>query len=85
MVHARNDLAGLDQEGLAGPGQRDAAFRALHQLHPQLLFQLLQLLAEGRLGDVAAYRRPSKMQLFGQGDEAAQSTSIHDLFIQKFD
>ncbi|MNI58299.1 hypothetical protein D3C73_1134060 [compost metagenome] len=50
---------------------------ALEQQYPQLVFQLLDLPAQGRLGDVQQLRGAGEVQRLGQHLEIPQVTQFH--------
>ncbi|MBP2293669.1 hypothetical protein J2851_003453 [Azospirillum rugosum] len=77
MLHLPQDLPRLIEEHLPCTRQGDAPLVPVDQLHLQLGLQLLQLLAKGRLRDVAPRRRAMKMQLFGERDEGLEAPTIH--------
>ncbi len=76
-LRGREQLAGADQQRMAGVGQRHGAPRALEQPHAQLGLQRADLLAQWRLRDVQALGRAREVQLLGDGDEIAQVAQLH--------
>jgi chaperonin GroEL len=51
------------------------------EIHLELALQVLNLLAQGRLGGVQSARSMPEMKLFGDGDEISKMTKLHtDLF-----
>ena len=75
----RDDLvAGLDDAARArdhlgaGLGQRDAPRVAFHQLHAEVVLELLQLRRQRGLADEAARRRLAEMARVGHRHEVAQ-------------
>ena len=50
---------------------RTAAGRPLEQAHPETRLDLADLLAQGRLGDVAPLRRPAEMAGLAEGEGEA--------------
>ncbi|MNP67368.1 hypothetical protein D3C76_1631930 [compost metagenome] len=49
----------------------------LEQLRPDVVFQGTYLRTQGRLDNVQARRRATKVQLFGQGRKSAQMLEFH--------
>jgi hypothetical protein len=76
-VDLGQDPPRFDEEGAPGWGQVDMVGGAVQPEHAQLAFEALQLLAQGRLGDVLTGGRPAEVQLLGQDDEAAQLANLH--------
>ncbi|MNT19047.1 hypothetical protein D3C72_1542840 [compost metagenome] len=76
-VGAGQDGAGVLQKLGACFGQGDAPGQAQEKRRADLAFQLLDLLAQGRLADAQARRRPREMQFFGHGGEVTQVTQFH--------
>ena len=83
----RNVPLGLFHQGydILGPfaqqdpllGQRDLAFSPDEQLLPQLLFQLHELLGQGGLGDVQAFRRSCNILFSCNCQKIAQDANVH--------
>ena len=64
---------GVVEKGLAGGGQLDAAHAAADQLDANLVFEIADLAAEGRLGGVQPFlSRQRQAALFGGRDEKAK-------------
>src|ERR1700676_2761543 len=64
---------GVVEKGLAGGGQLDAAHAAAHQLDANLVFEIADLAAEGRLGGVQPFlSRQRQAALLGHRDEIAK-------------
>ena len=64
---------GVVEKGLAGGGQLDAAHAAAHQLNADLVFEIADLPAEGRLRGVQPFLgRERQAALFGDRDEIAK-------------
>ena len=61
----------------AGGGEADAAPRPLEELDAELLFQSMDRLGEGRLGDVKLPGRVGHMLVFGHGEEVSQLKQFH--------
>ena len=65
--------SGVVEKGLACSGQFDAMHAAAHQLDPNLVFEIVDLAAEGRLLCVQPFlSRERQAALLGNGDEIAQ-------------
>jgi hypothetical protein len=62
-----------------GPGRCDANMmtRALEHFGTEGMFQLLDRAAQGRLGDVQAFRRPRETQFFRDGLKIAKLAQFH--------
>ena len=64
---------GVVEKGLAGGGQFDAVHAAAHQLDADLVFEIADLAAEGRLRGVQPFLgRQRQAALFGDRDEIAK-------------
>lgn len=63
-------------ELVPGAGERDLSAASHEKLGAELLLELANLPAEHRLGDVEALRRPSEVQLLGDGDEVAEPSQV---------
>ena len=59
-------------------GQGDALAGAVEQLHPQLILQRLDLVADGGLRDSQSLRGPGKIQVLRHRHEALQLHCIHE-------
>ncbi|MNU66751.1 hypothetical protein D3C71_560730 [compost metagenome] len=93
-LHQRAHLFGLAQQGqgfpvqhLPGVGQLDVAAGARQQARAHVFLQLPDGVAERRLRNMQARRRPAEMALFRHRDEVAQqariqvqSSLLHDLY-----
>jgi hypothetical protein len=51
----------------------------MEQLHPDLPFQVADLLAEGRLGDAEFFGGAGEVSLFGNGQKIADVTQFHGI------
>jgi hypothetical protein len=69
--------AGVGVEGAPEHRQPGAAGVAFEQLAAKVRLQPADLLAQGRLGDVLARRRLTKVQYLPQGDEGFQVSQLH--------
>jgi hypothetical protein len=67
----------LLEHGVAGVCQRDAPLGAVEEPHAELLLELPNLLAHGRLRDVQALRGPAEVQLLGDRDEVPDVAKLH--------
>ena len=76
-VQLRQRPPRLRQQHLTGGGELDAALGAAEQRDPQLLLQLPDLQAEGRLRDPEPCRGAGEVELIGDGDEAAELALLH--------
>ena len=66
------------QELRPGPGQRDGLARPLEEVDAELRLERLDLLADGRLGDVDLLRGTAEMELAGDGHEVLELAEFHD-------
>jgi len=76
---------GLDQHAprlvehrRAGIGEGDVAVRAGEQRDTELVLELADLLADGRLRDVQPLGCPTEMQLLRDGHEVLQMPEFHE-------
>src|SRR6185436_19874043 len=76
-VHLRENLARAGREHTPGLRQLHLASRATEKLGAELVLDLADLLTEGRLADVQAFRRASKVQFLGECDDIAQVSEFH--------
>src|SRR5258708_20047001 len=66
------------EKGLARGGQFDAVHAAAHQLDANLVFEIADLAAEGRLRRVQPFlSRERQAALFGDRDEIAKVPRLH--------
>ena len=63
---------------LTGPRQGYVALAARDELNPQLLLELLDLLAQTGLSDVASARGETEMKFLGKSDESFEQACVHD-------
>jgi hypothetical protein len=63
---------GLSQKCSSGIGQFDRAPGPIDEAHPQLAFQLLDLLTERRLGNVEPLGGAAEVSFLGDGHEVAK-------------
>jgi hypothetical protein len=63
---------------LTGPRQGYVALAARDELNPQLLLELLDLLAQTGLSDVASARGETEMKFLGKSDESFEQECVHD-------
>ena len=82
LVDLRQHQAGFHEEQAPSLAQLDPTIGALEQPRADLLFQRLDLLAQGRLGDPQNLGGPAEMQLFSHGDEVAQVAQFHENLIR---
>jgi hypothetical protein len=61
----------------SGLGQFDPTCAALKQFHTKLLFEILDLPTQGRLGDVKPPRRLRHVAKLGHGREITQMAKFH--------
>ncbi|MNN60883.1 hypothetical protein D3C81_1760910 [compost metagenome] len=78
LLHLRQHLTGLFEEQPPCLAQFHPTVGTLEQPGPQFLFQGLDLLAQGRLGNTQLLGGTTKVQFFGHGDEVTQMTQLHD-------
>ena len=71
------NLPGVVEQTAAGLGQNDRARQAIEQLLVQLRFQLLDLLAQRRLGDMLAFRRMREAPLFHYRHKVPELMNLH--------
>jgi hypothetical protein len=80
-VRARSGLAkgrlGVRQERFASRGEGHSARSPGKQRNTNFLFQLPDLLTQGRLGDPQHFRRTREMALSDDGQEIAQVPQFH--------
>src|SRR3954469_15351498 len=76
-VGGAQDAARLLEQHNARRGQRDAAVRAVEEPDAELVLELADLLADGRLGDVEPLPGAAEVQLFGDGDEVPEMAEFH--------
>src|SRR5258705_12454955 len=68
----------------AGVGQFDAAYAAAHQRDADLVFEIADLAAEGRLRRVQLFlSREREAALLGDRDEVAKVPQLHGIHISK--
>src|SRR5271165_7449327 len=67
----------LADEGAAVDGRRGSAPAALEKLHPELVLELRDLGAQGRLADMAARGGAAKLTLAGKADGIFQVAEVH--------
>jgi hypothetical protein len=77
---------GVDAQQVARGREGHFAFRALKEPFAQLVFQLHDLLAERRLGDMTLLGRAAEIFRAGDGEEVAQLMELHSwcLLLQAF-
>lgn len=71
------DLAGVEEEALAGGEEADAAGGPLEEAGAELVFEAADLPAEGRLRDVEALGGAGDVLFFRDGDEVAELGEAH--------
>ena len=71
------ELLGLSQEQLARLAERGSLAQAVEEAVPQAALQLLDLLAECRLRDVALFGRSAEAAGLRHGDEVAELMDFH--------
>src|SRR3954453_18643874 len=76
-VGGAQHAARLLEQCSARRGQRDAAVRAVEEPDAELVLELADLLADGRLGDVEPLPGAAEVQLFGDGDEVPEMAEFH--------
>jgi hypothetical protein len=64
------------QELAAGFGQLNSAARPDEELDAQLLLELPDLTAQGRLGKIQLRRRPAEVHFLGDGNEVAEPAKV---------
>src|SRR5206468_3352856 len=57
--------------------QMDITFRAIEKPDSNLIFEIANLLAQGRLGDVKLFRRSAEMKLFCNCDNIPQQSELN--------
>ena len=81
FLHVLQGAAGAVEECLAGAGELDGSRGAGEEAVAEDVFELADLLREGRLGKVEAACSSPEMKLFGNGDEVSEvaklDVSIH--------
>ena len=68
--------AGFSEKSLAIAGQANALLAALEQRQAQALFELGDLPAQRRLGNMQAFRCTADVLFLGDGDEVAQLANV---------
>jgi len=71
------DGCGAGEQAAPGIGQHHAAGQAVEERLAQFLLQFLNLLAEGRLGNVAAFGGAAETSRFGNRHEISQLVNFH--------
>src|ERR1700692_982448 len=67
------------EKGLTSGGQFDAVHAAAHQLDANLVFEIADLAAEGRLRRVQPFlSRERQAALLGDGDEITKMSQLHE-------
>jgi hypothetical protein len=72
----REDQPGVGEQETSRAGEPDGARGANEQRDPDGFFELADLLAERRLGDVHSRSGASEMQLLGDGDEILELAQL---------
>jgi hypothetical protein len=72
MVDLAQYLMGFADDPLSGFRQANLAFRSLKEPDSEFLFELPDLLTQGRLADVQANGRAAEVKFFGHGDQIPQ-------------
>lgn len=76
-VRVGQDAPGQGQQRLARVRQRDVAPRAEKEVRPQLPFQRLDLLGQGRLGDMDQIGGPGEVPGLGDRHEVLELLELH--------
>ncbi|MNV97596.1 hypothetical protein D3C71_1927380 [compost metagenome] len=76
LVHQRDDVARVVDQGAAAFRQFHAARQAVKERHAQFLLQHADLLAERRLADAEPGGGLGQVGFLGHGQEVAQKTQI---------
>jgi hypothetical protein len=66
-----HQLSGFLKKGTSGFGQLDPPLVAHKQHHPQIVLQLTDLTAQGRLRNVQLLRRSPEVQVLRDGDKVS--------------
>ena len=77
QFHLLQHPLGVDPQQVARGREGHFAFRALKEPFAQLVFQLHDLLAERRLGDMTLLGRAAEIFRAGDGEEVAQLMQLH--------
>ena len=77
IVSRPHHPAGVLDERLAGFGQRHVVQVAREQRHAELVFELLDALADGRLRAPDTFRRAGERAFFGDGEKVFELQQIH--------
>jgi hypothetical protein len=75
----RQDGLGICQKHPSGVSQRHTAVCSRQQLDAELLLQIADLLAEGRLLDMDSFGGTAEVQGVGDGDEVSEVAQLHAL------
>ena len=70
-------LAGVAEEEAAAFGELDGTGAALEKGGAELFFEVADLLAHGRVGDVEVFGGFGEVEVFGDGEEAAKLVGVH--------
>ena len=76
-IEVGEDRPRVAQERVAGRSRLHAPARAREELHPELVLQQPDLVAQRRLRHVQPLRGPAEVQLLGDGDEVAELAELH--------
>lgn len=76
----RDGCSRFGDEGVAGSAEPDALGQTLQQRPAELLFEALDLLGQGRLGDEQPSGRPSEGAVVGDRHEVLQLAKVHGEF-----
>jgi hypothetical protein len=77
MITGSSARSAMEISGLPAAGwPTGRTAKPQQQIRSELLFELADLAAEHRLCDVEAFRRPSEVELLGDGDEVAQLPQV---------
>jgi hypothetical protein len=68
---------GVRKERGTRGGERHRPAVAVEQPHPEVAFEGLDLLGQGRAGDEQPFRGPAEVELLGDHGEVPQLTQLH--------
>src|SRR5579875_861417 len=83
-IKPSEDGARLCQKDGTRGGECDGAASTGEELGPQVAFNFLNLLCEGRRGDAERFRRACEMQHFGGDDKRPQMPELHQILDSEF-
>ena len=71
----------MAEEEFAVGGEFGFAFEAVEEAFTEFIFELLDLLTEGGLGDVALFRGAGEIGRAGEGDDVTELVHFHRQYL----